>query len=85
MSQLKSMFTPKMLILARAVCIFCFRSLPGAARSLPGLFQQQKKGPENTKIELNGVARPRFGPILSGNVAVDSLMLLVASEPSQTL
>ena len=44
-----------------------------------------KKGPENTKIELNGVARPRFGPILSGNVAVDSLMLLVAPEPSKTL
>ena len=39
------------------------------------------------KIELNGVARPRFGPILvlSGNVAVDFLMLLVASEPSKTL
>ena len=78
------MFTPKMLILARAVCIFCFRSLPGAARSLEGQIQQQKKGPENTKIELNGVARPRFGPILSGNVAVDSLMLLVAPEPSKT-
>ena len=33
------------------------------------------------KSGLNWVARPRFGPILSGNVAVDSLMLLVASEP----
>ncbi len=45
----------------------------------------QKKSPKNMKSGLNRVARPRFGPILSGNVAVDPLMLLVAPEPPKTL
>ena len=36
------------------------------------------------KSGLNGVARPRFGPILSGNAAGDSPMLLVALEPPKT-
>ena len=60
-------------------------SRTGGFRAENRLPEQQKKGPENMKSGLNGVARPRFGPILSGNVAVDSLMLLVASEPSKTL
>ena len=41
------MFTPKMLILARAVCIFCFRSLPGALEeggSGAGIFENRSRG-----------------------------------------
>ena len=37
------------------------------------------------KSGLNWVAMPRFGAILSGSVAVDSPMLLVALEPPKTL
>ena len=57
----------------------------GTQRPEKGVDWQEKKVRKNIKIELNGVARPRFGPILSGNAAGDSPMLLVASELPKTL
>ena len=43
-----------------------------------GLPEQPNPGPENIKSGLNGVAMPRFEPILSGSAAVDSPMAVVA-------
>ena len=51
-----------------------YSKLPGRFPSFQacfGLQEQPSPGPENIKLELNGIAVPQFGLILTASIAMD--------------